>query len=105
MEKLILKDGTFPKDIIEDIEIIESILLRLGALRIIVYGSLARGDYKSDSDIDICFDGIPHKNYFRAVAECLMKTKRRVSVLDFENIHGYFRKRILKEGKVLYERK
>ena len=55
MEKLSVKKGTFPMDIMQDIEKIESILLKLGAAKIILYGSLARGDYKADSDIDICY--------------------------------------------------
>lgn len=102
MEKLLVKRGTFPMDIIRDIERIASILLRYGAAKIILYGSLARGDYKADSDIDMCYEGIPDENYFRAVAECLMETQRRVSILDFKSIKGYLKQRILKEGRLLY---
>lgn len=88
-----------------DIEKIESILIHYGAVKIILYGSLARGDYRVDSDIDICYEGIPDESYFRTVAECLMETQRRVSILDFKSIKGYFKQRILKEGKLLYELK
>lgn len=104
MEKLLLTEKEFPRDILRDIEKVESILVRHGALKIILYGSLARGDYRLDSDIDICFEGIPDEKYFRAIAECLMETHRRVSVLNFEDIQGYLRERILKEGRILYER-
>jgi hypothetical protein len=41
------------------------------------------------------------KNYFRALAECMMQTKRPMSVLDFGNSYGYLRKRILEEGKII----
>lgn len=57
-----------------------------------------------DSDIDICFEGIPDEEYFRAVAECLMGIPRRISVTDLKDTHGALRERINKEGKVLYER-
>ena len=103
MEKLLLKETQFPDDIVQAIKAVESILLRHGARKIILYGSLARGDYRADSDIDICCEGIPPEHYFRALAECLMATQRRVSVLDFASIQGYFRERILREGKILYE--
>ncbi|GBC96298.1 hypothetical protein HRbin16_02100 [bacterium HR16] len=58
-----------------------------------------------DSDIDICFEGIPDEEYFRAVAECLMDIPRRISVMDLRDTHGAFRERINREGKVLYERR
>src|SRR5215471_2121181 len=103
MEKLLLEKTRFPDDIVRDIDTIKSILLRYGAWKIIVYGSVARGDYQADSDIDICCEGIPPEHYFRALAECLMATQRRVSVLDFASLQGYFKERILSEGKILYE--
>jgi predicted nucleotidyltransferase len=103
MENLLLAEKGFPDDIVRDLETIKSILLRHGAWKIIVYGSIARGDYRADSDIDICCEGIPPEHYFRALAECLMATQRRVSVLDFAGLQGYFKERILREGKILYE--
>jgi predicted nucleotidyltransferase len=105
MEKLALKKKNFPKTIQQDIEKIKTVLLRHGAPKIILYGSMVRGDYNDDSDIDICFEGVPDEKYFRVLAECLMETDRPVSVFDFNDIQGYFRKRILKEGKILYKNK
>ncbi|HAW49436.1 TPA: hypothetical protein DCX16_00565 [bacterium] len=92
-------------EIMEDLEKIKSILCHYGATKIILYGSLVRGDYKADSDIDMCYEGLPDENYFRAMAECIMNTRKRVSILDFESIKGYLKQRISKEGKLLYEHK
>jgi predicted nucleotidyltransferase len=101
MENVQLTDKTFPEDILQDIRMIEEILLHHGATKVILYGSLARGDYRADSDIDICVEGLPSRNYFRAFAECMMRTQRPMSVLDFANTSGYFRERILEEGKII----
>lgn len=101
MENLQLTDKAFPHDILQDIQTIETILLYHGAAKVILYGSLARGDYHPESDIDICVEGLPDKNYFRAFAECMMQTQRPMSVLDFEDTHGYLRKRILQEGIII----
>ncbi|GAB4440505.1 MAG: nucleotidyltransferase family protein [Anaerolineae bacterium] len=102
MEKIRLTEKAFPTEILQDIQRAESILLDHGAVKIILYGSLARGDYRPDSDIDLCVEGIPDKNFFRALAEIFMKIQRPVSLLDFQNLHGYLRERILREGKILY---
>lgn len=92
---------SLPSDIARSIQIIEKILLRHGANKVILYGSLARGDHHAQSDIDICVEGLPDQNYFRAYAECLMQTQHAMSVLDFSNTTGYFRQRIIEEGKII----
>jgi len=104
MQKLALTENPFPDDITRDLREASAILQDYGAQKIILYGSLARGNYRADSDIDICVEGLPDQHYFRAFAECLMGARRRISVLDLRNIRGYFRERILDEGKILYER-
>jgi predicted nucleotidyltransferase len=102
MEKLSLTKKVFPAEILQDIQRAESILLNHGAMKVILYGSLARGDYRPDSDIDLCVEGLPDENYFRALAECLMTIQRPVSILDFQDTYGYLRERILREGRILY---
>lgn len=92
-----------PPDIARDVRKAVAILRKHGASRVILYGSLARGDYHLDSDIDICYEGIRDRDYFRVVAECLMGIPRRVSLVDFRRTHGIFRSRIEQEGQVLYE--
>jgi predicted nucleotidyltransferase len=102
MEKLFVTERIFPADLLKDIKQAESILLNHGALKNILYGSLARGDYRPVSDIDLCVEGMPDENYFRAVAECLMTIQRPISILDFQDTYGYFSERILREGRILY---
>jgi len=95
--------ATLPREIAKDVETAVAILRRHGARRIVLYGSLARGDYRMDSDIDLCYEGIPSEDYFRTVAECIMQIPRRVCVVDIKDTRGLFRERIMSEGKVLYE--
>ncbi|MGH2593785.1 MAG: nucleotidyltransferase family protein [Anaerolineae bacterium] len=86
----------------QDLQRILEILKRHGAQRIILYGSYARGTATPVSDLDLCEEGIPATNYFRAWAECLMIANIPVSILDLASVKGYLRERILREGKVLY---
>ncbi len=86
-----------------DIKIVLKILKSYKVRKIILYGSVARGDFRMDSDLDICVEGLEDKSFFIALAECLISTEHAVSLVDFKSIHGYFRERVLKEGKILYE--
>ena len=101
MEKLAIEHALFPADVLLDLTMAGSVLSRYGANQVILYGSMARGAYRTDSDIDLCVKGLPSKNFFRALAECLMASHRSLSIVDFDNSHGYFRERILAEGKIL----
>ncbi|MDB9526286.1 nucleotidyltransferase domain-containing protein [Oscillatoria sp. CS-180] len=101
MEKLAIEQALLPADVLLDLTMAGSVLSRYGANQVILYGSMARGTYRPDSDIDLCVEGLPSKNFFRALAECLMASHRSLSIIDFDNSHGYFRERILTEGKVL----
>jgi predicted nucleotidyltransferase len=102
MDRLTIRDDSFPLDIVKDLKTFETILRRYGAKKIILYGSLARGDYKSTSDIDLCYEGIPDYDYFRVLSECILQANRRFNLVDLKTAKGYFKNRILNEGKVIY---
>ena len=101
MEKLALAHASFSSDVLLDLNMAGAVLSRYGADQVILYGSMVRGTYRPDSDIDLCVQGLPSQHFFRALAECLMASQRPLSIVDFGNSHGYFRERILAEGKVL----
>jgi predicted nucleotidyltransferase len=96
--------GLLPNPVQCDLLKAQNILTRNGATQIILYGSMARGDFKPESDIDLCVSGLTGVNYFRAVGECLKEIDSHVSIVPLENMQGYFRQRVLQEGKVIYER-
>lgn len=102
MERMLLDEHHLSPDMIRDLRTVSAILAQHGAQRIIVYGSLARGDYRPDSDIDLCVEGLPDHAYFRTLAACMMAIDRPVSLVELKDTHGYFRTRILTEGKLLY---
>jgi predicted nucleotidyltransferase len=92
-----------PESIQNDLNQIVYILKKYDVDKVLVYGSVARGDYKDDSDLDICLEGLDNKYFFMALGECMMKSGHSVSITDLNNTSGYFRERILKEGKIIYE--
>jgi uncharacterized protein len=92
-----------PKSMQVDLNQVLSVLKKYNAAKVILYGSAARGDYKDSSDLDICVEGLDSHYFFKALGECIMECERSVSVTDFDTTYGYFRERILREGKVIYE--
>ncbi len=93
----------YSRQIAADLQRVVDILKQHGAQRVILYGSFARGDFRDDSDFDLCVEGLSSRDFFVAVTDCLMTTTRPVSLTDFKNVHGYLRERILSEGRVLYD--
>ncbi len=99
-----LQVETLPQRYQKDVSSAVTTLQRFGAERVILYGSIARGDTREDSDLDICVEGLPDENFFRALGECLLHSEHSISVIDLQSSYGLLRSRILQEGLVLYER-
>jgi len=75
-------------------------------LAVILFGSVARGDHSPKSDLDVCLVLQPQK-YPPAVLSRKKLVYLKGSDLDvhiFQQLPLYIRKRVLKEGKVLFER-
>jgi predicted nucleotidyltransferase len=69
-----------------------------GAKRIIVFGSLVRGGFNQDSDIDLAVDHLPPARYFEAVARVNDFSARWVDLKPLEALTPYFRDRVLATG-------
>ncbi len=74
------------------------------AIRIRVFGSVARGDERSDSDIDLLVDFTPEASLLDLVglqqdAEALLG--RRVDVVTPDGVSPFLRQRILDEARPL----
>lgn len=75
---------------------------QFGAKRVVLFGSLSRGDFSSCSDIDLAVWGIPADNYFRAVAfACGISDVWKVDVVDVQDCSDTLREVILEEGTEL----
>jgi predicted nucleotidyltransferase len=95
--------GFLPVSIETELQKVLLVLEKHGARRVILYGSFVRGDFRENSDFDLCVEGLSGSDYFLALTECLMATNRPLSLVDLKDTKGYFRERILTEGKVIYD--
>jgi len=81
-----------------------SVAARHGAHNVRVFGSLARGEAREDSDVDLLVDMEPgrtlldHSELLQDLRELL---DRRVDVLTERSIYWLLRRRILREARPL----
>jgi len=84
------------------------ILRRQGVIKAAVFGSAARGEMNKNSDVDILIKYGSKKGLFDLVRlefELEEKLGRKVDLLTYKSIHPLLRNIILKEQKVIYEKR
>ncbi len=83
-------------------QIADGLYKKFGADKVMLYGSLARGDFTAWSDIDIAVWGIPAAVFYRAVAFVTgVSDKWEIDVVDGADCQGNLLALILEEGIVL----
>lgn len=77
---------------------------RYGVRRVVLVGSLARGDFGVGSDIDFAAEGIPDDAFFRAGAELESAAGGlHVDLVPIESADPAFLANMAKEGIVLHD--
>jgi uncharacterized protein len=77
------------------------IAARHGAYNVRVFGSVARGDARPDSDVDFLIDVGPNRSFFfpgGLVADLENLLGRHVDVASEGGLHNYLRQRVLDEA-------
>lgn len=74
---------------------------RYGARRVILFGSLATGACRVDSDVDIAASGVPPEKYFAALADLMEVLGTPVDLVRLEDAPESLRDRIAAEGEAL----
>lgn len=69
-----------------------------GATRVILFGSLARGGFSLESDIDLAVVGLAKSDFYTALADANDCTNRWVDLKPLEAVHAHFRSRIMETG-------
>jgi predicted nucleotidyltransferase len=74
-----------------------------GATQVILFGSLVKGRFATDSGIDLAVAGLPPDEFFTIYAEVNRLTRFRVDLKPLESLHPHFRRRVLTQGEIIYE--
>lgn len=77
---------------------------RYGARRVVLAGSLARGEFRVGSDIDLAAEGIPYDQFFRAGAELERAAGGlHVDLVPLESANSDYLADLAREGIVLHD--
>lgn len=77
---------------------------RVGAKRVVLFGSRARGDNLPKSDIDIAVEGCPDCAALRDALDNDVETLLGIDLVDFDASRSdELRREIARDGIVLYE--
>jgi predicted nucleotidyltransferase len=87
---IMIVDLPLPEDLKKAIAAATEILLTEGCREVYVFGSVARGTYTSDSDIDLATVGLPKERFFASYGRILSQTKRAIDLvaLDYDQDFG-----------------
>ena len=99
------RDRTRAESALSDLSKVVDILKKYDVKRIILFGSLATGDYfRKNSDIDLAVEGLKGEDFLRAYADLMLALNWSIDLKPLEEITGIFRETILKRGKIIYEK-
>jgi predicted nucleotidyltransferase len=77
---------------------------KYGVKRVFLIGSLVYGIVHDKSDIDLVVEGLPPKEYIKALVDLsdLLQWRVEVNLIPFEDAFESLKKKTLKKGKLIY---
>ena len=85
----LMEHNRIPEAISEDIKTAIEYLKSEGCTEIYIFGSIAEGDIRANSDIDIAVRGLTPENYFSVYGELMMRIKTSVDLVDMDLQKGF----------------
>ena len=74
------------------------------AERVILFGSLAREEFRINSDMDLAVSGVCAENYFKALGHLLLESPYSCDLVTIEDAPDLLKQRIEEDGVILYDR-
>jgi predicted nucleotidyltransferase len=94
------KSFKYPEKIENDLKIAVKILKDAGCSDIYVFGSLAAGDFRGGSDIDLAVRGCPGAEFFTTLGKLMLNLESKVDLVRLDRKDA-FTDYLLKEGELV----
>jgi uncharacterized protein len=76
-----------------------TILKNSGATDVYLFGSVVKGNMRSDSDIDLAVSGLPPENFFKALSIVSNLLDRPIHLIDLDEVTPFTRY-LIEEGEL-----
>ncbi|MCK4260526.1 MAG: nucleotidyltransferase domain-containing protein [Halanaerobiales bacterium] len=90
-----------PERYTQDIKLAIEILKDEGCTEIYLFGSLAEGDFREDSDIDLAVKGCPRDRFFHVLGKLLLELNHKVDLINLDG-RDPFAEYLIAEGGLIY---
>lgn len=97
---MVASEVNIPEAFQPDIERAVKILKDGGCTEVFLFGSLAEGCSRADSDIDLAVRGCPPRDFLRIYGELMWRLEHKVDLVDLDVSHP-FTKYLAQEGDML----
>lgn len=75
--------------------------LKYGAFRVTLFGSLATGEFRESSDVDLAVEGLDGSKYFAALTDLMTEFRGPVDLVRVEEASSALLAHIVAEGRPL----
>ncbi len=90
---------SLPDDLAKRVEKAAEALRAAGAREVYVFGSVAQGKMRANSDVDMAVSGLPPEVFFRAMAKASRALGRPLDLIDLDDDNA-FTQYLKKEGEL-----
>ncbi|MBC8234054.1 nucleotidyltransferase domain-containing protein [bacterium] len=80
-----------PPDYKQDVEKAVKILKNVGCKEVYLFGSLAEGNIREESDIDIAVKGCPAGMFFHALGRLMLELEHLIDLIDLDSDDNFSR--------------
>lgn len=84
----------------EDIKKALKILKQNGATEIYIFGSIVKGNFNKNSDIDIAIRGVKQENFYKVASILMFEIEKEIDLIDLDDENDKFA-RILIDKNIL----
>ena len=98
---MIDKLSNLPNSYQDDIKKATQILKENGAKEVFIFGSIAKGKFNQNSDIDIAVRGVDEKDFYKIASILMFELENEFDLIDLDDKQNRFSQMLLKVGGLL----